>query len=180
MYIEQYITSAIFPSKGKWKQIVKQAINNTEWMLATHMLNTDMTLYRFKNAYNYTNKYWEAAKTQTDLKYIRNLLRIITRIPNQSLNVCDKCNMQYEDLPLHILTECNLTSVQREVFMDCVAIYFPFEMYYTLMTLSKDEFILSILRKHFTNLFLEDSELHSNFILLTAVYAYSAYNAYFN
>ena len=88
--------------------------------------------------------------------------------------------MHYKDLPLHILTECKIIAIQREVFMDCVAIYFPFELYNTLVTLSKDELLLAILGKHFTNLFLEDSDLHSSFILLTAVYAYSAYNAYLN
>ena len=80
--------------------------------------------------------------------------------------------MHYDDLPLHILTECNITSAHRELFMDCVAIYFPFEVHNTLITLSKDELLLSLLGKHFTNLLQEDSDLHNNFILLTAAYAY--------
>ena len=83
-------------------------------------------------------------------------------------------------MTLHILTECSCTTAQRELFMDCVAIYFPFEMYNTLVTLSKDELLLSILGKHFTILFSEDTELHSNFVLLTAVYANTAYKVYFN
>ena len=178
MYIDQYINSATFPSKAKWKQIVKHALNNTERMVATDMLNTVYTLSRFRSVFNETNKYWEAAKTQTDFKYIRTLLKIITRLPDQTVNICEKCNMHYEDLPLHILTECTITSAHRELFMDCVAIYFPFEVHNTLITLSKDELLLSILGKHFTNLLQEDSDLHNNFILLTAAYAHTAYNAY--
>ena len=149
-------------------------------MIATNILNGDVTLYRFKNAFNCTNKYWESAKTKTDLQYVRTLLKILTRIPNQSASVCAKCDMQYNDLSLHILTECNSISLHRELFMDCVAIHFPLEMYYNLATLSKDELLLSILGKHFTNLFSKDRELHSNFILLSAVYANTAYNVYYN
>ena len=148
--------------------------------IASNICNGDLNLNRFKNAFNFSNKYWDAAKTKTDLKYIRTLLKILTRVPYQSTSVCVKCDMQYNDLSLHILTECNCTSLHRELFMDCVAIYFPLEMYNSLATLSKDELLLSILGKHFTDLFSKDNELHSNFILLTAAYANTAYTVYYN
>ena len=87
-------------------------------MITTNIFNEDVTLYRFKNAFHFTNKYWEAAKTAKDLTYIRTLLKVLTRVPCQSANVCIKRNVQYNDLPLHILTDCSCTTMQRELFMD--------------------------------------------------------------
>ena len=110
------------------------------------------------------------------------LLRILTFIPfnNVETHICNHCNQEYTDIPLHILTTCQLTLLHREVLIDCVAIYLPFQILIDINSMCKDEFLLAILGKQFDELLVTDIELYKTLLLLYATYCYMAYRDFYN
>jgi hypothetical protein len=145
-------------------------------------LNTDISLSRFNNVFNNSGVYYAAAKTMKDIKIINMLLRILTFIPYTGVesDICNHCNQEYTDLPLHILTTCPLTQVHRDILIDCIAIYFPFQILIDINSMCREEHLLANLGKQFNELLVTDNDLYQTWLLLNAAYCYMAYSDYYN
>ena len=107
---------------------------------------------------------------------------MLTFIPynNVETHICSHWNQEYTDIPLHILTTCQLTLLHREVLIDCVAIYLPFQILIDINSMCKEEFLLAILGKQFNELLVTDIELYKALLLLNATFCYTAYKAFYN
>ena len=59
------------------------------------------------------------------------------------IHICNQCNQENTDIPLHILITCQLTLLNREVLIDCVAIYLPFQILIDINSMCKEELLLN-------------------------------------
>ena len=122
-YLENYLHSAVFPTKLQWKRITKQAVYFHCETLVNHHMQTDETFQRFSMFQDgislaYIWSYPLPGVTLGNRFLIAQLMTYVQYQPK----LCILCGTVDDDLNRHLVTSCPFFSTKRQRFLENVGL----------------------------------------------------------
>ena len=148
-FVNNFLTTGLFPSKTVWNCCITNAIKNTEERRWRHRMSNDSDFNFFSLIHKNIapHKAWTVArsfpKLRTAAKYVIDLCAIVRTEENALL--CDKCGMFFTNIIVHILCSCDRVLSLREQLWERVIAIDPIEFSVYLDSLSQDTFAAVIL-----------------------------------
>ena len=121
-YIHEYSLNHTFPNTSAWKKIVKNTLFRFETNNFKQTLETDDDFVRFKEVHDGIRPsiIWQTVTTTAELKLMHFMIKCLVLIPKQKMQICPKCNLDYQDPLNHIVMSCTATVNIRTSLWDYI------------------------------------------------------------
>ena len=120
-HVYQHIFSGVqFPSKYKWKRIVKTVISEYEQTEFISRISNDSDFCIFRNLHQRVHTpamVWQLPKTYTELKLCDTIAKLWIRVPDKNISICEYCEAICQDRLVHTLTACPVSTIYRDILL---------------------------------------------------------------
>lgn len=148
-YIHEYSLNHTFPNTSAWKKIVKNTLFRFETTNFKQTLQTDDDFVRFKEVHDIIRPsiLWQTVTTTAELKLMHFIIKCLVLIPKQEIQICPKCDRDYQDPLKHIVMSCTATVNIRTSLWDYIVDTLSPNCSVTLCSLDNEEFLHVLLGK---------------------------------
>ena len=148
-YIHEYSLNHTFPNTSAWKKIVKITLFRFGTINFKQSLETDDDFVRFKEVHDVIRPsiLWQTVTTTAELKRVHFVIKSLVLIPIQEIQICPKCNRDYQDPLNHIVMSCTATVNIRTSLWDYMVDTLTSNCSLALCSLGSEEFLHVLLSK---------------------------------
>jgi hypothetical protein len=146
-YMDQYMSSSIFPSKSTWKNIVDKVIMARENKLySERALENNFNDFHMVMPTIFQSALWGAAREiPSTLSIFQFLVYCLVTAHLRDDILCEYCGELTENQVKHLATQCSVSYEQRELMWRHLRGALPHEQYLRLKELNKNELYLVML-----------------------------------
>lgn len=193
-YITDFIKNECFPSKERWKSIVRTAIGKEEQLVWVNKINqkTGLEFYLIAHPSLHITKWYEVWKhSPTDSKRIIDVIRLICgslKINNNRLGnpgtlagVCSACKLNYTNPIHHAILFCRRTEYAKEKWWSWITDNLHFSLCQIINSLDDISLISTLLGDITMFSSIEKNFLNYDYLVQCACYiSYSMQNSLFD